>query len=202
MPSTDKRIDEQIANAPDFAQPIMRHLRTLVHTACPDAEETIKWGRPFFLHNGRMLCAIAAFKQHCGFGFFGPGMSAVMKAAKMPAEDSAGSIGRITSLSDLPPDAQLLAWIRQAAELAASNAPSRAPAKPRADLPVPRELTSALAKSPAAKKQFSSFTPGCRREYAEWITEAKRPETRDRRVAQAVEWIAEGKTRNWKYKNC
>ncbi len=203
MPVTNERIDEQIAAAPAFAQPILRQLRVLVHLTCPEVEETIKWGRPFFLYRGKMLFYMAAFKGHCGFGFVGPDMRKVMRDAGMPIEEAAGSIGRITALSELPPRAQMLTWMRQAVAFAGSEAPKKVSAKrPKPELEMPADLLTVLKKTKGAKAIFDGFSPSCRREYVEWITEAKRAQTRERRVAQAVEWIAEGKTRNWKYANC
>ena len=201
MVKTDPRVDDKIAQAPAFAQPVMRHLRALVHSACPDAEETIKWSRAVFLDRGRMVCMISSFKEHCGFGFFGPEMDRVMAEAGMPAGDASGSVGRIRSMADLPGDEQLLLWIREAARLAGAGAPLRAPrtSGPRPAPETPPDLEAALAKVGGAKANFSGLSPSCRREYTEWITEAKRPETRERRVAQAVAWIAEGRTRSWRY---
>ena len=201
MAAADGRVDEQIAEAPSFAQPVMRHLRALVHRAIPDVEETIKWGRPFFMVNGRMVCFVAAFKQHCTFGFVGPAMRAVLRGEGMATDEAGGSVGRIVSITDLPEDARLLGWLRQAAATAGEDRPKRVrTAKSEAE--IPEELAAALRKSKEAQKAFASFSPSCRREYVEWIEEAKRAETRERRVAQAVTWIAEGKTRNWKYENC
>ncbi len=203
MPVTDKRVDEQIAGAPAFAQPVLRHLRALVHQACPEVEETIKWGRPFFLYRRKMLFYMAAFKGHCGFGFVGPDMRKVMGESGMPIEDSAGSIGRITAVSELPPRVQMLAWMRQAVAFAGGDEPKKVASKVRKpELEMPADLFAALKKTKGAKANFEGFSPSCRREYIEWITEAKRAETRERRVAQAAEWVAEGKTRNWKYMSC
>ena len=198
----DARVDEQIANAPEFARPVLRHMRELVHKGAPEVEETIKWGRPFFLLNGRMLCFIAAFKQHCTFGFVGPEMRAAAEAEGVPVDEAGGVLGRITSVEDLPSDEQMLRWLRKAAALASGPAKKRTPKPPKPEVEVPAELQAALQKNKAADKVFQAFSPSCRREYAEWIAEAKRPETREKRVTQAVEWIAEGKQRNWKYQNC
>ena len=201
MAMTDKRVDEQLAEAPGFAQPILFHLRALVHRACPEVEETIKWGRPFFLYRGKMLCYMAAFTKHCGFGFVGPEMRRVMAEAKMPVEDASGSLGRITSLADLPKDAQMLGWLRLAIGFVDAGAGGmvRAEKSPKPEMELPEELRAALAKSRAAQAKFDGFSASCRREYIEWIADAKRPETRERRVQQAMEWIAEGKGRNWKH---
>ncbi len=201
MAATDRRVDDQIAEAPGFAQPVMRHLRAVVHRAIPDVEETIKWGRPFFMVNGRMVCFVAAFKQHCSFGFVGPAMRSVLRGEGVATDEAGGSLGRIVSITDLPEDARLLGWLRQAAATAGEDRPKRV-RTPKSEAEVPEELAAALRKSKAAQRVFAGFSPSCRREYVEWIAEAKRAETRERRVAQAVAWMAEGKTRNWKYENC
>ena len=146
---------------------------------------------------------MAAFTRHSGFGFVGPEMRRVMAEAGMPVADAAGSLGRITSVKDLPSDGQMLAWIAQAVEFAGGPRPKRTVKKAaKGELEVPADLLAALKKSKAAQAVFAGFSASCRREYVEWIEEAKRAETRERRVAQAAEWIAEGKARNWKYERC
>lgn len=195
----DPRIDAYIERAAPFAQPILRHVRTLVHVACPTVEETIKWGMPTFVHAGGILCGMAAFKQHASFGFW--------KHARVVGEGEPragmGSYGKLVSLADLPPKRTLLAHLRNAVAL--NEAGVKSPARKSAPKPPPEtppELAAALAQVPAAKAAFDAFPPGCRREYIAWITGAKRPETRARRVAEAVAWMAEGKRRNWKYAHC
>jgi uncharacterized protein YdeI (YjbR/CyaY-like superfamily) len=208
MPANPK-VDAYLAKAKPFAQPILTHLRNMVHQACPEVEETIKWSRPFFEYRGTILGNMSGFKEHCSFGFWGQEMGAVLREAKAVKEGGMGTLGRIASLKDLPADKQLLAWIRQAAAyiesgehispIAARNRvvkPAKAPAK------VPAELATALQKNKKAASAFAAFSPSCQREYAEWISEAKRAETRDKRIATAVDWIAQGKQRNWKYQNC
>lgn len=198
----DPRVDAYIEKSEEFARPILRHLRALVHQACPDVEETIKWGMPFFTHHGT-LCMMAAFKAHCAFGFWHHGMKGVISDAGGKAEEAMGSMGRITSLADLPAKAEMLRYIRHAAKLNATGVPSR-PAvqkKPR-KLAVPPDLKAALTKNKKAAATFEKFSYSHRKEYVEWITEAKRPETRTKRLATTLEWLAEGKTRNWKYANC
>ena len=196
---TDPRVDAYIAKSADFAQPILRHLRALVHEACPDAEETIKWGMPSFTYHG-ILCGVAGFKAHCIFGFWHQGTTKIIKQAGGKAEQAMGSLGRITSLADLPADREMIRYIRQAAKLNESGAPARP--KPRKPLPMPADLSAALKKNAKAAKVFKDFSPSPRREYIEWITEAKRPETRQKRVATTIRWLASGKRRNWKYENC
>ena len=197
----DPRVDAYVAKAAPFAQPILKTLRAAVHAACPDVEETVKWGMPAFVTDGRILCGMAAFKAHATFGFWHKGMQAVTGAG---STGMIGALGRITSPADLPPAKTLRVWLRKAVELNASGEPARPrpERKPAGAVVVPADLAAALKKSPKAKAIFDGFPPGRRREYAEWITEAKREETRARRLATAVEWIAQGKARNWKYENC
>jgi len=202
----DPRVDLYIEKAAPFAQPVLTHLRNLVHQACPRATETVKWGMPFFLQQGIVLCHLAAFKQHCAFGFWGPEMKKVLATDGLVSSKAMGSLGRITGLRDLPADRLLLRYMSQAAEFVESGQRKKSiDRKPKAAKPhlrVPVELSAALKKNKLAAKAFERFSPSCRREYVEWIWAAKRQETKERRVAQAVEWIAQGKSRNWKYENC
>lgn len=205
MKNAESRIDAYIAEAAPFAQPILRHLRELVHQACPDVEETVKWSHPSFLLNGSILCSMATFKEHCSFGFWHQGMQPVLEKDGYTGEGSAGSFGRIAKLGDLPSDTKLRGYLKQAITLNESGAPSRPkpPAKKdKAPLVVPPDLAAALKKNQAAAKAFEDFSYSHRKEYIEWITEAKREETRQKRVATALEWLAEGKSRNWKYAAC
>ena len=195
----DPRIDAYIERAAPFAQPILQHVRVLVHEACPAVEETIKWGMPTFVHAGAILCGMAAFRQHASFGFW----KHALVVGEGEPRDGMGSYGKLVSLDDLPPKRTLLAHLRKAVAL--NEAGVKSPARKSAPKPPPEttpELAAALAQSPAAKAAFDAFPPGCRREYIEWIAGAKRPETRARRVSEAVAWMAEGKRRNWKYENC
>ncbi|HEX9946749.1 MAG TPA: YdeI/OmpD-associated family protein [Allosphingosinicella sp.] len=196
----DPRIDSYIARQADFARPILEHLRAVVHAACPEAEETLKWGMPHFLYGGQMLAGMAAFKAHATFGF----RRAKEVLGETGAErDAMGQFGRLTGVADLPADDDLKAMVREAMALTDSGArPARPEAGPKPELETPPDLEAALAASPAARAQFDGFPPGARRDYVEWVVEAKRPETRARRIAQAIEWMAEGKRRNWKYEKC
>jgi len=203
------RVDDYLAKSAAFAQPILRHLRELVHKACPDVVEEMKWSRPFFEHGGTILCNISAFKAHCSFGFWGAEMGKVLRADGVVQEGGMGSLGKITSVKDLPSDKVMLGYLRQAAKLIDEGkgetvmAVNRRVVKaPKPPVEVPAEFTAALKKSKAASKAFEAFSPSCKREYAEWIADAKRAETREKRIAQAVEWIGEGKQRNWKYQEC
>ena len=204
MTKRDPRIDAYITRSPRFAQPILRHLRALVGETCPDAEETMKWGSPSFTHGGRILCGMAAFKEHCTFGFWHQGMNEVLGKDGARAGDAMGSLGRITSLADLPSDAAMRRYLKKALSLGTSEAPARPrPArKAAAPLEVPGDLAAALKANRPAAATFEKLNPSHRKEYIEWITEAKRDETRRRRLAMTVEWLSEGKTRNWKYENC
>jgi uncharacterized protein YdeI (YjbR/CyaY-like superfamily) len=203
------KVDLYIAKAQPFAQPILEHLRELVHKGCPEVEETIKWSRPFFEYRGLILGNMSAFKEHCSFGFWGEEIGAVLREAKLLGEEGMGSLGRITSLKDLPPNKQMIGLIRQAvtfmdhgqytSPMAARHKVVKAP-KPV--LEAPPEFKDALKKDKKAAAVFAAFSPSCRREYIEWIADAKRPETREKRIGTAIEWIAEGKQRNWKYQEC
>lgn len=214
----DPRVDAYIAAATPFAQPILKHVRTLVHQACPDVQETIKWSMPTFMHCGSILAGMAAFKQHASFGFW--------KHAQVMGEgvqrNGMGSYGRLQAVSDLPADKRLLADIGKAMRLneqAAADAPARKSVsrklaaagttaaagrggKRKAAPQLPDDFAAALGRNRKAQTSYADFPPGAQREYVDWITEAKRNETRARRIAQAVEWLAEGKRRNWKYEGC
>jgi uncharacterized protein YdeI (YjbR/CyaY-like superfamily) len=200
------KVDAYIAKSQPFAQPILTHIRELVHKACPDVEEEIKWGMPFFMLRGVVLGHIGAFKQHCAIGFWGPEMHAILREDGLLSGVGMGSLGKVESLKDLPSDKQLLNYYRQAAGFIASGQRTKSvvrPPKSQKPAPeIPKELVAALKKNKAATKVFADFSVSCQREYADWIAEAMRPETKEKRVAQAVEWIAEGKQRNWKYQNC
>ncbi|MBL7766150.1 MAG: YdeI/OmpD-associated family protein [Chitinophagaceae bacterium] len=200
--NTDKRIDAYILKSQPFAQPILHHLRALVHHACPEVEEKIKWSFPNFDYKGSPLCSMAAFKQHCAFGFWKAGLmkdKALQETAQK--ETAMGHLGRICTLEDLPSDKKILAWIKEAMKLndAGINLPKKAkPAPPQID-EIPSDFLQALKKNKAAEKTFHAFSASCKREYLTWITEAKTEPTRLKRLTQAIEWMAEGKKRNWKY---
>ena len=196
----DPRIDAYIERQADFARPILEHLRAAVHAACPETEETIKWGMPHFLYRGRILAGMAAFKAHATFGF----RDAAQAVGETGAEREAmGQFGRLCSVGDLPPPDALADMIRKA--MAAADTGEKRPrpeSKPKPQLETPPDLAAALDAAPAARSAFDAFPPSCRREYVEWIVAAKRPETRGKRISQAVEWMSEGKRRNWKYEKC
>ena len=200
--STDPRIDAYITKAAPFAQPILRRLRMLVRTACPEAEEAIKWGHPSFVYRGKILCGMAAFKAHATFGFWHQGMTKLLEKKYGLTMEAMGLLGRITSPADLPDDKTLLRLIKTAVKLHDSGAPARAKPKPKPALPVPADLAAALKRSQRATTAWAGFSPSARREYSEWVTEAKRPETREKRLLTAIEWIADGKKRNWQDGNC
>lgn len=202
MGTRDPRVDAYIARSADFAKPILTHLREVVHAACPDVEETIKWSFPNFTYKG-MLCSMASFKQHCSFGFWKGALVVGTPGSDGDGERAMGQFGRITALSDLPSKKVLTGYIKEAMRLNEAGVKSPTRSKPKAkakkELPVPDDLTKALGKNKKALATFENFSPSHRREYIEWITEAKAEDTRNRRLATAVEWMAEGKPRNWKY---
>ena len=198
MPTLDPRVDAYIERAAPFAQEILRHWRATVHAHCPEVVETIKWGFPNFTYRDRILTGMAAFKAHCSIGFW-HGAAAVGAAH---AKDGAmGDLGRVASLQDLPAPAEQQAILQRAMRLIEDGVKAR-PAKaaaPRPPLATPDDLGAALQANAAARATFEAFPPGQQREYIEWIVEAKQAATREKRLAQAIAWMAEGKRRNWKY---
>ena len=196
--STDPRVDAYIESKAPFAQPILRHLRDLIHRANPDIAETIKWSMPFFTYKGQLLANMAAFKEHAAFGFWSRGDTTTGQEG-----DAMGQYGRITGLDVLPSDGVLLEALERAlARIDAGEKPKRAarPAKPEVE--VPPELADALAGDAKATAIWEGFPPSCRREYAEWVAGAKRPETKAKRLAQTMDQLREGKRLNWQYANC
>ena len=194
MGARDPRVDAYIARSADFAKPILERLRESVHSAVPQAEETLKWGAPYFEYKGP-LCGMAAFKRHCAFVFWKDTL-----VVENPSDEAMGQLGRIESLDDLPPKKTLNAWLKKAVKLNEKGVKApRSVRPPKPAVEVPADLKSALAKNPGARAAFGGFSPSHRREYVEWIEEAKREETRKKRLTQAIEWMAEGRSRNWKY---
>jgi uncharacterized protein YdeI (YjbR/CyaY-like superfamily) len=200
MPKPDKRIDSYISKAEPFAHPILKHLRSLVHEVCPDVVETVKWSFPHFDYKG-VMCSMASFKQHAVFGFWKASLMRD-KALMLNAvgETAMGHLGKITSLKDLPSDKVMKAYIKEAMELneAGAKVERTKPMKGR-NVTVPPYFKKAIARNKAASKTFEAFSPSNKKEYVEWITDAKTVETREKRMKTAVEWMAEGKIRNWKY---
>lgn len=199
MTAPDPRIDAYIARQAEFARPILEELRRRVHTACPTADEDIKWGAPAFTYNGKLLGVMAGFKQHAAFNLW-HGKKVVGVDTAM--QDGMGQYGRITTLKDLPGKRETAAHIRAAMALIDAGETATTARTPKPAPGLPDDLAQALAGNTAARATWDGFTPGKRRDYADWITGAKREDTRARRVAQSVEWLAEGKTRHWKYRNC
>jgi len=204
MGKKDKRIDHYIAGSAVFARPILNHLRGLIETACPGVEETIKWGFPHFLSDGRILCSMASFKQHCSFAFWkADAMTDPQEILEKVGKTAMGHLGRITTLSELPPDHMMKAYIREAAQLIKEG--TKSPPKPKAKpgekkaMVIPDYFKKALAGNKKALKTFEGFSPTNKKEYVEWVSEAKTELTRSKRLATAVEWMSEGKIRNWKY---
>jgi uncharacterized protein YdeI (YjbR/CyaY-like superfamily) len=200
---TDARVDALIGKAQPFAKPILTHLRALLHEHCPDGTETMKWSTAAVTYKGTIVSMIAGFKEHVTFGFW---YGDLVTEGTGREAGAMGSFGRITSLADLPVDAVLARMIVNSVKLIDDGvkAPQYAGPKkaPKPEPETPLALATAIAANGAADAVWQAFTPAQRREYAEWIAEAKREETRDKRVAEAVGWIAEGKKRNWKYEGC
>lgn len=200
MGKKEPRVDAYIANAQEFAKPILSHLRALVHQACPEVEEKIKWGFPHFDYKG-MLCSMAAFKKHCTFGFWkGSLLPDPRGLMAKTGETAMGHFGRISALSDLPADEVIIACIQEATRLNDDGVKAPAgPKKPRKALEIPDYFIAAIRQNPKALATFESFSYSHKKEYVEWVTEAKTEATRAKRLQTTIEWLAEGKIRNWKY---
>ena len=201
MATKNKSVDAYIAKSADFAKPILTHLRELVHKACPDVAETIKWGMPSFEYKG-ILCGFASFKAHCSFGFW---KASLMKDNELllsnaKSEAAMGHLGKLTSLKDLPSDKRITAWIKDAMRLndEGVKVEKKKPVTQK-ELEIPGYFTKALQKNKKAWKVFEAFSPSNKKEYVLWVDEAKTEDTRNKRLEQAIEWMAEGKPRNWKY---
>lgn len=195
----DPRVDAYIARAQPFARPLLEHVRNRVHAALPEIEETLKWSMPAYTSSGKIVLITAAFKAHMALNFW-RGQELRGDAADA---DAMGQFGKLTSLEDLPPDEELDTLIRKAAELAkADPAPRKTKHAPKPPPELHPEFAAALAKAPKAKAVLDGFPPSARRDYFEWISEAKQPATRAKRIATAVEWLTEGKRRHWKYQSC
>ncbi|MFN8252076.1 MAG: YdeI/OmpD-associated family protein [Ferruginibacter sp.] len=202
MGTKNKAIDAYIAKSADFAKPILNHLRELVHQACPEVEEKLKWSMPHFDYKGEMMCGMAAFKQHASFGFWKAALMKdpiLLETAK--TEVAMGHLGKITSLKDLPSDKKLTAWIKEAMVLndKGIKLPSKSKPAEKKALEVPDYFVKALAKNKKAQKIWDAFAYSHKKEYLQWITEAKTEPTREKRIATTLEWVAEGKGRNWRY---
>jgi hypothetical protein len=199
MGTRDPRFDVYIGKSAEFAQPILAHIREVVHAACPDVEETIKWGFPNFSYSGGILCSMASFKAHISFGFW---LAREVLGDEM-SDEAMGQFGRVSSIKELPSKAVLTRYIKKAMKLNEAGVKASRPAAKKgakqAAIAVPPELAKALARQPKIKAQFDAMSPSHRREYCEWIADAKKPETRERRLLKAIEQIAEGKSQNWKY---
>jgi uncharacterized protein YdeI (YjbR/CyaY-like superfamily) len=197
MSKPDPRVDVYIAKSADFAKPILEHIRHLVHAACPEVTETIKWGMPHFVHHGN-LCGMAAFKHHCAFHFWN---RKLIFGNGPVREDAMGQFGRITSVADLPSDEILAGFLKKAVELNEAGIKKPARTKSKKKLIAPDYFIAALKPNKKAHNTFENLSPSCQREYVEWITEAKREETRAKRLKTALQWLAAGKSRNWKYQS-
>lgn len=204
MAKKEKLIDAYIAKSAGFAKPILNKIRELVHKACPDVEEKMKWSMPFFDYKGEMLCHMASFKQHAVMGFWKvPLMKDSILVENAKSETAMGHLGRIGSLKDMPSDKKITVWIKEAMQLTDKRIKLPAKVKPtekeKKELTVPDYFTKALSKNKKAKAAFDNFAYSHKKEYVMWITEAKTEETRNKRMETALEWLAEGKSRLWKY---
>jgi uncharacterized protein YdeI (YjbR/CyaY-like superfamily) len=200
MGSRDRRVDAYIAKAAPFARPILTHLREVVHEACPEVEETMKWSRPHFLYHG-MMAGMSAFKEHAVFGFWKG--SLIVDDKTVAGQSAMGQFGRLAKLSDLPSRRTLAALVKKAMQLNESGVKmTRAPKHDQKPVTMPKELKAALAKDKKAGLAFDAMSPSHRKEYMEWVGEAKREETRSTRIQKTVAQLKEKKSLHWKYAKC
>ena len=197
--SRDPRIDQYIAKAAPFAQPILNPVRARVHAAVPGVEDTLKWSAPAFTKSGKILLIMAAFKGHAALNFW---RGQEIRGDKASA-DAMGQFGRLTDVADLPPDTELDRLIAEAAHLASTApAPRKVKHQPKPAAEMHPEFASALAAAPQAKAVLGGLPPSAQRDYLDWISEAKQDSTRAKRIATAIEWLSEGKRRHWRYEKC
>lgn len=203
METFDKRIDDYIASSAEFAKPILNYLRELIHQASPEISETIKWGMPFFDYKGT-VCNFASFKQHCTFGFWKssllPDPANVLKSE---AESAMGQFGRITAIGDLPSKEVIMEYVRNAVllnETGVKVARKKSTEGIVEPIQPPGYFIEALSKNPLAQSTFEKFSNSHKKEYIEWIKEAKTETTREKRLSTTLLWLSEGKSMNWKYK--
>ena len=193
------RVDAYIAESADFARPILQRIRKLFHEGCPEIEEQIKWGCPHFDYKG-MVGGMAAFKEHVSFGFWKSRLMSDPHQLFVTGPKASMCVIKAGSPADLPPDRVFVQYVEEAVAL--NDADVKAPrpaAKAKPPPQAPDDLTTALNKNAQARATFDAFSPSQKREYIAWIAEARRDDTRRKRLATAVEWIAQGKRRNWKY---
>jgi len=197
------KCDAYIEKSAEFAQPILKEIRALVHAVCPEVEETIKWGMPTFMYKKAILCSMASFKNHCSFSFWlGGVMDDPNEILQRVGDSGMGQLGKITSINDLPDFEVLKKYIIHAMDLTDRGVKIRKVEKEKVEIEIPPAFQVALNQNDKAKASFEHFSPSHRKEYIQWITEAKTEGTRDKRIATAIEWLSEGKSRNWKYAKC
>lgn len=200
MEKYDIKVDEYIEKSPDFAKPILDYLRETIHEVCPDAEEAIKWKFPTFMYKGKILCSITSFKHYCSLGFWLHQEMKTLKEIEIKAEKSSMfSLGKITKMEDLPSKPQLKKAIKEAMSLTDMGVTMKKAPPTKTETEIPGYFQTALQAHPKALVFFEKASPSFRKEYITWITDAKTEATRNRRIEQSLEWIEEGKGRNWKY---
>lgn len=200
MGKKDPRVDAYVAKSAEFARPILMQIRDVIHATCPDVEETLKWSMPTFMYHG-IMCGMAGFKQHATFGFWKS--SLILDKNGSRADEAMGQFGRLYSLKDLPGKKAFAGYVRKAMELNKTGVKLvRTKTKPKPKPKAPADLQAALSQNKKALATWQAFSPSKQREYVDWITEAKTDPTRKKRIDTSVGWMAEGKSRNWKYLNC
>lgn len=202
MGTKDTRVDAYIAKQQPFAKEICTRVRAIVHEAAPDITEDIKWGHVAFMHKG-IVCGLAAFKHHVVFHFWKASLLGGSHARRSTDDKTLEQLAKLKSVDELPSKSVIASLVKAAVKLndGAVKVPKSpmAAKKTKAPLRTPPSLAKALARNAKAKSTYQGFSPSHKREYVEWICDAKSVETRDRRIEQALGWMSEGKPRNWKY---
>lgn len=200
MENYNTKVDEYIEKSQDFAKPILHYIREIVHAICPDTEEAIKWKFPTFMYKGKILCSMVSFKQYCSLGFWLHDEMKTLKNIETDVEKTnMFSLGKIMKIEDLPSKPLLKKMILEAMELTDMGVTLKKASPSKTETEVPDYFQNALQHNKKASEIFIKGSPSFRKEYINWITEAKTEATRNKRMEQAIEWISEGKARNWKY---
>src|SRR5438270_1264994 len=180
-------VNDSLANAPEGTRPILVRLRRIFRQASPKLEEAIKWGVPCYLFKGP-VGGFAAYKQHVSWGLWKS--RALNDPEGLLGRGVSVMAGKITKVSEIPPAAKIIALIEQV--IALNEAGIKSPKPPEPELPA--DFAAAMKKAGKAARHYAAFTPARKWQYVNWVTQAKRAETRAKRIEIAVERIGEGKT--------
>jgi len=195
------KVDAYILNTAPFAQPILNELRATLETAEPELEETIKWGFPCFTFQSKLICSFSAYKNHCVFRFWqGSNLKDSAGILTKVGETEMGELSKIKNLEDLPNSEILINYIREAIELSKKKSTKTIVSEKKITIDLKSyDLQEIFSSFPKQAEKFDTFSPSHRKEYISWINEAKTEDTKLKRIKTMMEWLLEGKSRNWKY---